>query len=241
MEENELLLALLNCKTEREWCNILFALGRNLGFDQVLFGIVANKRSALESAYIRSNYSSQWRNIYDTEMLHYIDPTITHCYSSNLPLIWAPHIFSTPPQKQLYEEACSYNLRSGVSFPIHGANGEFGLVCFASDARADKRFFSEVSHFLANLALIRDYAFESSSRFATPTSANQDVLPITPREKECLKWTIIGKTSWEISQILRCSEATVNFHIANIRRKFGVRTRQQAVIRAVSLGLIPPF
>jgi LuxR family quorum-sensing transcriptional regulator LasR len=40
--------------------------------------------------------------------------------------------------------------------------------------------------------------------------------------------------------ITRCSEATVNFHLANVRQKFNVNTRQQAVIKAISLGLINP-
>jgi LuxR family quorum-sensing transcriptional regulator LasR len=51
---------------------------------------------------------------------------------------------------------------------------------------------------------------------------------------------MVGKSSWEISKITGCSEATVNFHMGNIRQKFNVNTRQQAVVRAISLGLITP-
>jgi LuxR family quorum-sensing transcriptional regulator LasR len=32
----------------------------------------------------------------------------------------------------------------------------------------------------------------------------------------------------------------VNFHLANVRQKFGVNTRQQAVVKAIALGLITP-
>ena len=63
---------------------------------------------------------------------------------------------------------------------------------------------------------------------------------ITRRELECLKWSAAGKSSWEIGQILNCSEATVNFHFSNLRRKFNTSTRQQAVIKAISMGLIHP-
>ncbi|EMN5288244.1 TPA: LuxR family transcriptional regulator, partial [Pseudomonas aeruginosa] len=35
-----------------------------------------------------------------------------------------------------------------------------------------------------------------------------------------------------------CSEANVNFHMGNIRRKFGVTSRRVAAIMAVNLGLI---
>lgn len=234
------LLALLNCETEEAWCDNFFALGRNYGFDQILFGIVPNKQTAFESAFLRSNYSPQWRNTYDCEKLHYIDPTVSHCLSANVPLVWAPNIFCTTPQKQLYEEACGYGIRSGITYPIHGAKGEFGVVSFVSDVFANKKFFREIGHSLASLALIRDYAFESSLRFANPANTNKKVISITPREMECLKWTMIGKSSWEISKILYCSEAAINFHMNNIRRKFGVSTRRQAVVKAISLGLIIP-
>ncbi|WP_256676077.1 LuxR C-terminal-related transcriptional regulator, partial [Pseudomonas aeruginosa] len=40
------------------------------------------------------------------------------------------------------------------------------------------------------------------------------------------------------SVICNCSEANVNFHMGNIRRKFGVTSRRVAAIMAVNLGLI---
>jgi LuxR family quorum-sensing transcriptional regulator LasR len=139
----------------------------------------------------------------------------------------------------MYEEACSYGIRAGVTFPIHGPNGEFGLLCFAADTAPDGAFLRDVTHLLPDLALVRDYAFASGVRFCPPPT--QEAAPrLTPRELEVLNWVMVGKSSWEISKITGCSEATVNFHMGNIRQKFNVNTRQQAVVRAISLGLITP-
>jgi len=63
---------------------------------------------------------------------------------------------------------------------------------------------------------------------------------LTQREKECLLWATEGKTTWETSRILRISERTVTFHLQNVQGKLGVSNRQQAVARAVSLGIIEP-
>ncbi len=52
---------------------------------------------------------------------------------------------------------------------------------------------------------------------------------LSPREKEVLKWLKMGKTSWDIAQILRISERTVNYHVGNIMKKLGVVSRMQAV------------
>jgi LuxR family quorum-sensing transcriptional regulator LasR len=93
---------------------------------------------------------------------------------------------------------------------------------------------------MAGLTLVRDYAFASSVPFAVQGSGGEQVPRLTRRELEVLNWVMAGKSSWEISMITRCSEATVNFHLANVRQKFNVNTRQQAVVKAIALGLLNP-
>lgn len=240
MAKIENLLELLNLTTENEWCDALFKLAHEHGFEQTLYGVVPNKNMPLENAFLRSNYSASWRTTYDKEKLHYVDPTVSHCMKSAVPLIWQPQTFELPNQQQLYEEACSYGIRSGITFPIHGPSNEFGVISFVSDTLSDKKFIRELDHSMAELSLIRDYLFESSLKFFKSTEAVKDEARLTRRELECLKWATAGKSSWEISMILGCSEATVNFHIANIRFKFKVNTRQQAIVKAISMGLILP-
>jgi len=68
----------------------------------------------------------------------------------------------------------------------------------------------------------------------------EQALPIrlTRKEATALEWAGRGKTSWEISRIIGCSESTVNFHIGNARRKFGVKSRHLAVLLALQGNLI---
>ena len=63
---------------------------------------------------------------------------------------------------------------------------------------------------------------------------------LSPREREVLLWTAKGKTGWEIAQILHLAERTVTFHIENAKIKLGAASRTQAVVTALSLGLIRP-
>jgi DNA-binding CsgD family transcriptional regulator len=63
---------------------------------------------------------------------------------------------------------------------------------------------------------------------------------LTEREKECLLWAAEGKTGWEIATIVNISERTVTFHLQNAAQKMGVVNRQQAISRALSMGLIEP-
>jgi LuxR family quorum-sensing transcriptional regulator LasR len=234
------LLALLDSPDQVDWSQRLFALGRAHGFDRVLYGMVPSRHARLENAFVTSSYSPEWRERYDAERFAYVDPTVGHCLTSNLPIIWAPGTFNSPAQRGFYEEACGFGIRAGVTLPVHGPNGEFGVLSFASDIRADARYEREAYQQMAALVLIRDYAFASSARFCGASGRQEAAPRLTRRELEVLNWVMAGKSSWEISKITNCSEATVNFHMANVRQKFNVNTRQQAVVKAIALGLVTP-
>jgi DNA-binding response OmpR family regulator len=60
------------------------------------------------------------------------------------------------------------------------------------------------------------------------------------REVETLTWAARGKTFGEIGEILGLSKRTVEFHLENARRKLGVATRTQALIKATTGNLIRP-
>ncbi|MFY0731524.1 helix-turn-helix transcriptional regulator [Pseudomonas sp. NFX15] len=70
------------------------------------------------------------------------------------------------------------------------------------------------------------------------TGVSGTPVQLTAKEKQTLTWCFMGKTSWEISRIESCSESTVNFHFANIRRKFAVSSRRAALLKAIESGVI---
>jgi DNA-binding CsgD family transcriptional regulator len=61
---------------------------------------------------------------------------------------------------------------------------------------------------------------------------------LSPREKECLTLAFQGLTARETSARLRCSERTVNYHIANAMGKLKVDNKMAAIQRACWLGAI---
>jgi DNA-binding CsgD family transcriptional regulator len=61
---------------------------------------------------------------------------------------------------------------------------------------------------------------------------------VTLRESEVLSWVAAGKSDWAIARILKISDKTVNFHVENAKRKFGVGTRVQAVLAAMRNGTL---
>jgi hypothetical protein len=128
---------LLHSDNASDWGKALFALGRDYGFDRVLFAMSGSRHARLDNAFVQTNYPAKWRERYDAERMAYIDPIISHCLQSTLPLIWPSDLFRTQAQRLLYEDARAHGLRAGATFPIHGPNGEFGILSFAVDQEAD--------------------------------------------------------------------------------------------------------
>ncbi|HLH69785.1 MAG TPA: response regulator transcription factor [Candidatus Dormibacteraeota bacterium] len=60
----------------------------------------------------------------------------------------------------------------------------------------------------------------------------------TEREIEILRMVAHGHANKEIARSLRISEETVKFHLKNISRRLGARTRTEAVVTATRLGYL---
>ena len=61
---------------------------------------------------------------------------------------------------------------------------------------------------------------------------------LSPRELECLILAFQGLTARESAVILRCSERTVNYHLANAMTKLKVDNKMAAIQRACWMGAI---
>jgi len=65
------------------------------------------------------------------------------------------------------------------------------------------------------------------------------VLGVTRRQLECLVWVQQGKSASDIGGILGISGRTVEGHLAKLCERLDVKTRMQAVLKALDLGLLP--
>jgi putative two-component system response regulator len=66
---------------------------------------------------------------------------------------------------------------------------------------------------------------------ASDTSADLEAASLqsmTGRQREIFEWVKQGKTNWEISKIIGCSEENVKYHMKNILRILGSHNRTQA-------------
>jgi DNA-binding NarL/FixJ family response regulator len=86
---------------------------------------------------------------------------------------------------------------------------------------------------------VEQIAVTELGKFARMAREGSEVLAsLTVREHEVLVMISSGLTTGQMATRLGISPRTVETHVAKLYRKLGVRTRVQAVSRAVSLGLI---
>jgi LuxR family quorum-sensing transcriptional regulator LasR len=221
-----------------EWFKQLNKLAGTLGFSRILFGLKCKTDTSFDSAIIHSSYSEAWRLKYDREGYAYIDPVVAHSFKSNVPLIWGQQACTQTQEYEFFEEASMYGLQQGLTLPLHAVNGYAGMFSLSNDHGNDREQLAQIQQTLPHAAILRDFALESAAQLLG--KADNSSIHLTKRELEVLKWGAAGKTTWETSMILACSEAAIDFHFKNIRKKFKVSSRRTAIVKAIQQNLITP-
>lgn len=140
------------------------------------------------------------------------------------------------------EQLHTLELRNVAAHGVRAADG--GVKAFFSFSRVSAPLGIRIAHSMRILVpcifttFSRMLAEERNSGNALCNPAINMVQPLRPREREILEWIREGKSNNEIAQILELSPHTIKNHIQKIMNKLNVRTRGQAVTRAISLGII---
>jgi LuxR family quorum sensing-dependent transcriptional regulator len=151
------------------------------------------------------------------------------------PFTWLELLASrkqTQKQIEFNDWARSMGVVDGYAVPIHDPGGDVGLcVSVASRPIEDSR-----ERLVLHMASL--YAYRRCRALGGLTEASSVKSPLTPREIECLKWVLDGKSDTDIGEILGISHTTVHFHIERVKKKLGVRTRTQAAVMVRTLGYL---
>ena len=219
---------------------LLKSLCDNLEMDCFIYGSQFPISFVKPITIIVDGYPETWRRRYREANYLKLDPTVSHCRQSTVPIVWFDLQNANTQVASFFDEASDHGLCSGISVPVHGAGGEWAMLSLASSQNSD-RAKPAINDAQLSLVLLAPFVHEAVRRLVAQQSAQPTATSLTPREKEVLLWTAEGKTAWDISQILNISERTVVFHLQNTAEKLNVCNRTHAVARALSLGLINPL
>ncbi len=217
----------------------LLSMSQFFEYDFYLLGLSVPESVARSKVLIYNNYPTDWREYYDINNLANVDPVVKHCFENTAPIHWHQIINASSNNKELkfFKDAARAGLCSGMSVPVHGSRGEFGMLSFASRKSIADIPDETISKVMLWAQIIAPIAF---SRIVALVGHSPNFNSLTPRENSALLWAAEGKTTWEISKILDCSERTVFFHIDNATKKLQAANRYQAISKAILLGYIQP-
>jgi LuxR family quorum-sensing system transcriptional regulator CciR len=162
----------------------------------------------------------------------------SQCYA---PFLWTdiPRLVDlTPPQAAFLDLAARTGIGAAVTVPVHRPRGAdeagsysifAGCCTFLMDEAVPLPLASlAAAHYVAVQAFD---AAEALRNAVTPAPAGP---VLTPRQRDCVALAAQGKSDWEIGQLLGISESTVHKHIEDAKRRFGVSTRIQLVVRSLA-------
>ncbi|WP_413204429.1 helix-turn-helix transcriptional regulator [Rhodospirillum sp. A1_3_36] len=213
-----------------------------MGFRHACYHVVRLNGDGRRLPYVLHNYGSAWAEHYFKEGFLEVDPIIQSAPVRQLPFFWRDATDSetlSKHQSRMFKEAADAGLENGYSVPIPGMHGDYvTLSVVPDDERRGNVLIEENANLLHLIAIYFDRQARSPLINARLTSRRQKSF-LSPREQEILRWTAVGKTSGEISEIIGISVKSVESHLENAKRKLGTYSKTHAVVVALTRGLLP--
>jgi DNA-binding CsgD family transcriptional regulator len=154
---------------------------------------------------------------------------------SATPFTWAELLRDreqTQKQIEFHSRVRDLGVVDGYAVPIHLPGEDVGLCVSVST-----HIINDPEERLA-LHMASLQAYDRCRTLGGATEASSAKAPLSPRELQCLKWVLDGKSDTDIGAILGISRTTVHFHIERVKKKLAVRTRTQAAVMLRTLGYL---
>lgn len=229
--------SVLQAKSRDELLKEVVEFTRHLGFETVTATTVIDHFRG-ESEFISvENTPTGFLDVYEDASMWGRDPVLQHCKRASVPIIWNQETYVSAGQGEKFELQAKFGYRTGIALALHLPEGRHFFMGVDRDQPLPAAP-AEVTRMVADLQLFAVHAQEAAMRVLLPATPQHDVPALTPRELESLRWTMEGKTAWELGSILGISERTAVLHVNNATHKLGCVNKHQAVLKALRLGLI---
>jgi len=225
--------------------DIAYGLINNLGFSTLIYDYspVATSHDGkliTPSCVSMRNVPDDMVDLWCHGGLYQRDPVQHMALASASPFVWAyrRNNNTTALARCLTEEhqpVVSYvhdaGLISGVTVPIQRTRGDLATcTAICHDARAD--FEREARYNLATFSLIGQVFHEHVYSLFSEQQRCGSYAKLTPREKECLRFSADGLSAKEIANRLNRTVPTVTMHLQSAAQRLGARNRVHAVMLA---------
>lgn len=220
--------------------NVLSDATRQFDFDYFALVQRVSARLAVGAVHL-SDYPTEWIELLGATDYHVHDPVLVACEKSVAPFDWdsLPAMFALSKHQKAYmASARAAGLDRGYTVPIHVPGAASGLCNFVvTKGRALPSDSLPAAQYLAC------FAFEAARRLANEgdpggnSGRSGDPVPrLTQRQLDCVVLAARGKSNWVAGKLLGLSSDTVHKYLENAKRRYGVSSRTELVVRALYDG-----
>ena len=227
----------LKSRDRDEFQDELVAFTRRLGFEKVAATLVLDHMLGEAEFITIDNAPRAYKESFQDADSGKRDPVMQHCKRQSVPIIWDQATYVRKGVGELWEEMAGHGYRNGIAMALHMPEGRHFLLGVERD-RPVPDDAAELTRMVADLQLFAVHAQDAASRILVPAPVDPGVPSLTPRELESLRWTMEGKTAWEVGSVLGITERTASLHVNNATHKLGCVNKHQAVLKALRMGLL---
>ncbi|HEY8004305.1 MAG TPA: LuxR family transcriptional regulator [Phenylobacterium sp.] len=181
-------------------------------------------------------YPEAWHAVVEARGYFADDPVLAACQRSAAAFLWSelPRLLPlSSRQTEILESASACGLAEGFTVPVN-VPGEFMGSCSFGVATGQPL----LRRALPAAQYVGCFAFEAARRIQRIEARSRQVSGnphprLTQRQFDCVVLAAQGRSDWHIAQLLGISPDTVHQHIETAKRRFGVASRTELVVRAL--------
>ena len=230
--------SVLQVKTRDELLSEVVRFATGLGFETAsAMAVVDHFRGEPEFLWVNNSPPAALDEFAGKADYGLRDPVMQHCKRASVPIIWNQETYTAVGEGALWEAQAHFGFHTGIALALHLPEGRHFFMAVDRDQPLPASS-AEVTRMVADFQLFAVHAQDVALRVLLPQTPQPDIPNLTPRELESLRWTMEGKTAWELGNILGISERTAVLHINNATHKLDCINKHQAVLKALRLGVI---
>jgi DNA-binding CsgD family transcriptional regulator len=196
-----------------------------------------NRLPGTSKPLLVTTYSQDWVKRYTSEDYFLTDPVMMALKGSIMPIEWCRLAPVNRWAMKFFGEASEFGVgKHGLTLPVRGLDGDLALLSITSDV-SDADWRASKYALMCDFQVIAHAIHAQVRQLSLPRNANANI-HLSPRQLQCLQWAARGKTNDDIALILGITERVVRAYVETARFKLNATNKNQAVAKALGLGLI---
>lgn len=230
--------SILHATNVKEFSKGIVEFVQDRGFEWMAVAVIIDHSPTLTEFKTVTNAPPAFLGDFENLDAGLIDPVSQHCKRSTMPILWDRHTYVDSKERLLWERQAEHGYRSGFAFAMHfdkGMHFMFGVDCDSDSCEKLSNYKSSLEEIL----LFGAHAQASAFELCIPTHPLPgNAWELSKSEIDTLRWSMDGKSPWEIGKAMAISERHALLFIQRAMQKLECTSKYQTVLRAIKLGLI---